>query len=102
MPLDVSPKRPITMDAEKLHVARDKLTRVFRYLEALNQHRNPAKKQIREQMWALWLKDLPDHPSIRRGAARQRAARETPESETVVSEVSQPEEQAFVLKVNRP
>src|SRR5260370_17398162 len=36
------------MNPEKLRAAREKLTRVFRYLEALNQHRNPAKRQIRE------------------------------------------------------
>ncbi len=48
------------MNADKLRVARDKLTRVFRYLEALNQHRNPAKRQIHEQPWSLWLRDLPD------------------------------------------
>src|SRR5216683_2099450 len=51
------------MNPEKLRVAREKLTRVFRYLEALNQHRNPARRQIREQLWSLWLHDLPDHPS---------------------------------------
>src|SRR5258706_15568582 len=58
------------MDADKLRVARDKLTRVFRYLEALNQHRNPAKRQIHEQPWSLWLHDLPDHSSGQRGAAK--------------------------------
>ena len=58
------------MDAEKLRVARDKLTRVFRYLEALNQHRNPAKRQIHDQPWSFWLRDLPDHPSIHRGASK--------------------------------
>src|SRR6266478_2505174 len=58
------------MNPEKLRVAREKLTRVFRYLEALNQHRNPAKRQIREQLWSLWLHDLPDHPSIKRGASK--------------------------------
>jgi very-short-patch-repair endonuclease len=57
------------MDAEKLRVSRDKLTRVFRYLEALNQHRNPAKRQIREQLWSFSLRDLPEHPSIQRGSA---------------------------------
>jgi len=48
------------MDAEKLRAGRDKLTRVFRYLEALNQHRNPAKRQIQEQPWSLWLRELPE------------------------------------------
>jgi len=58
------------MDSEKLRVVRDKLTRVFRYLEALNQHRNPAKRQIREQPWSFWLRDLPEHSAIQRGAAK--------------------------------
>ena len=53
------------MDAEKLRFAREKITRVFRYLEALNQHRNPPKRQIREQPWHLWLHDLPNHPTHR-------------------------------------
>ena len=58
------------MDAEKLRVAREKITRVFRYLEALNQHRNPPKRQIREQPWHLWLHDLPAHPAIRLSATK--------------------------------
>jgi hypothetical protein len=58
------------MDAEKLRVAREKLTRVFRYLEALNQHRNSAKRQIREQPWNLRLRELPEHPSIQRGGGK--------------------------------
>jgi len=37
--------------------------------KALNQHRNPAKRQIREQLWSLWLHDLPEHPAIKRGEA---------------------------------
>ena len=63
------------MDSDKLRIARDKLTRVFRYLEALNQHRNPAKRQIREQPWSLWLHGLPSHPSIKRGAAKASATK---------------------------
>jgi hypothetical protein len=62
------------MNPEKLRVAREKLTRVFRYLEALNQHRNPAKRQIHEQLWSVWLHDLPDHPSIKRGASKSALA----------------------------
>jgi len=58
------------MDAAKLRIARDKLTRVFRYLEALNQHRNPAKRQLREQPWSLWMRDLPEHAAIQRGGAK--------------------------------
>ena len=85
------------MDAEKLRVARDKLTRVFRYLEALNQHRNPAKRQIHEQPWSFWLRDLPEHPSIQRGAARDSA------SKTKNGDSQSAEEGAnYVLKVQRP
>src|ERR1700741_3555816 len=58
------------MDAEKLRTAREEITRVFRYLEALNQHRNPPKRQIREQPWHFWLHDLPTHPAVRHSAAR--------------------------------
>ena len=92
------------MNADTLRIAREKLTRVFRYLEALNQHRNPVKKQIRDQIWTLWLKDLPDHPSIRRGAPRRRDVSDALESNTntIASAGNQPEEKAFILKVNRP
>jgi very-short-patch-repair endonuclease len=85
------------MDAEKLRVARDKLTRVFRYLEALNQHRNPAKRGIHEQPWSLWLRDLPEHPSIQRGAAKDSA------SKTKNGNSQSAEDGAnYVLKVQRP
>jgi very-short-patch-repair endonuclease len=86
------------MDAEKLRIVRDKLTRVFRYLEALNQHRNPAKRKIHEQPWSLWLRELPDHSSVRRGAAKVSTAKKKGGS-------SQNEEEsgsAYILKVQRP
>src|SRR5881394_49359 len=86
------------MNPERLRVAREKLTRVFRYLEALNQHRNPAKRQIREQLWSFWLHDLPDHPAIKRGGTKSGPAKnkpaEFPNGDTGSSE--------FVLKVQRP
>jgi len=86
------------MDPEKVRIARDKLTRVFRYLEALNQHRNPAKRQLREQLWSLWLHDLPDHPAIKRGGSKTKGLRGG-SSKTQAIEVSDPD---FVLKVQRP
>ena len=55
------------MDADSLRIGRDRLLRVFRFLEALNQHRNPAARQIREQLWTLWADNLPDHPAIQLG-----------------------------------
>ena len=86
------------MEAEKLRVAREKLTRVFRYLEALNQHRNPAKRQIQEQPWNLRLRDLPEHSCIRRGAAKPSPSK-TKNGNTQNREEGTP---SYVLKVQRP
>ena len=52
------------MDLDSLRIGRDRLLRVFRFLEALNQHRNPAPRQIREQLRTLWVDQLPDHPVV--------------------------------------
>jgi hypothetical protein len=87
------------MDSDKLRIARDKLTRVFRYLEALNQHRNPAKRQIHEQPWSLWLHGLPSHSTIKRGAAKSST------SKSKAKETQPAESDAvgdFLLKVQRP
>src|SRR6267378_4531905 len=84
------------MDAAKLRIARDKLTRVFRYLEALNQHRNPAKRQLREQPWSLRLRDLPEHASIQLGGAKSL------KTKNGNGEDSEPGGSNYVLKVQRP
>jgi very-short-patch-repair endonuclease len=86
------------MDSDKLRAARDKLTRVFRYLEALNQHRNPAKRQIREQLWSLWLHGLPDHPCIRRGAGNPHPSK----AKAGKTQSTDTGSEGFVLKVQRP
>src|SRR5262249_50794342 len=86
------------MDAEKLRVSRDKLTRVFRYLEALNQHRNPAKRQIHEQLWSLRLRDLPEHSSMQRGAARASVSKTKTGNEQGTEDTGP----SYVLKVKRP
>ncbi len=86
------------MDAEKLRVTRDKLTRVFRYLEALNQHRNPAKRQIREQPWSFWLRDLPEHPSIQRGGAKAGSSK----TKNWNGPSTEDHGASYVLKVQRP
>ena len=86
------------MDGETLRIGRDRISRVFRYLEALNQHRNPAKRQIREQLWVLWFRDLPNHPSIRRGFVSP-SPEAKPEPAVIARESS---EEDFVLKVRRP
>jgi very-short-patch-repair endonuclease len=86
------------MDAEKLRVSRDKLTRVFRYLEALNQHRNPAKRQIREQLWSFWLRDLPEHSSIQRGTAKDSSKK----TKNANGRGTEDGGANYILKVQRP
>src|SRR6266513_875983 len=84
------------MDADSLRIGRDRLLRVFRFLEALNQHRNPVARQIREQLWTLWADNLPDHPAIQLG----RPHVENEPKETVAGK--EQEEESFILKVSRP
>src|SRR5437016_642986 len=89
------------MEAEKLRVAREKITRVFRYLEALNQHRNPPKRQIREQPWHLWLHDLPTHSAIRHSAARSSPGSTKTKGGDGQNEAA-PASAIFSLRVQRP
>src|SRR2546422_6776547 len=53
-------------DAKSQQHGRERIARVFRYLKALNEHRNPAKRDLSEQPWTLWFRHLPDHPAIQR------------------------------------
>jgi hypothetical protein len=85
------------MNVESLRVGRERLSRVFRFLAALNQHRNPPNRQIRDQLWSMWMADLPVHPSIRLGPLR--VARDTVSDLPNQGSVN-PEN--FVIKVARP
>ncbi len=60
--------------------ARAKLIQVFRFLQALHQLRNPVQREITDQPWSLWFHDLPQHPSIQRGAISG-MAQDTPEDD---------------------
>ena len=86
------------MDAEKLRVAREKITRVFRYLEALNQHRNPPRREIKEQPWHLWLHDLPVHPAVRRSAVKSGSAKTKSGDEQTEAAANA----TFSLRIQRP
>ncbi len=81
------------LDPENLRIARGRLTQVFRYLEALNQQRNPAKRQIGDQPWVLWLRDLPDHSSVRKGVLKE-VSKGVDAEEPLVGD-------DFILKVRR-
>ena len=86
------------MDPEKLRLGREKLVRVFGYLEALNQHRNPAKRNIDEQPWWLWLRELPEHASVERGSARP----ESSKAKDGAGSNGEEENAGYILKVRRP
>lgn len=53
------------MNGDALETGKERLVQVYKYLQALNSHRNPAKRQVKEQPWLMWLRQLPDHPSIK-------------------------------------
>jgi very-short-patch-repair endonuclease/cellulose biosynthesis protein BcsQ len=82
----------MTSRDEQLQIGRKRVEQVFRFLEALNQHRNPAVRRLDEQLWHLWFRGLPDHPCVQIGAlansSGERAAGEQASD--------------FVLRVRRP
>ena len=88
-------------DDASLNLGRKRVTQVFRYLEALNQQRNPAKRHLDDQLWHLWFRDLPEHPSIRRAeiSSPPSSAEETAALSVEASAVPDDE---FILKVRRP
>ena len=76
---------------ESMFQDKKKVLQIFRYLQALDQLRNPVKKEIGEQPWQLWLKDLPDHSCIELGQGRG-----------VCGEKEGNEDDQFILSVKRP
>jgi very-short-patch-repair endonuclease len=72
-------------------IAKQRIQQVFHYLKALNEHRNPSIRQVREQPWSMWLDDLPSHPDVEFPQRTLRASTEVDQS--------RPE---FVLRVRRP
>jgi hypothetical protein len=84
----------MNLSTDTFNIGRERIVQVFEYLKALNEHRNPAKRQINEQPWALWYSDLPDHPSIMLGAGLQKSRK--PDDDLVA------QDEDFVLRVRRP
>ena len=83
---------------ESLHIGRKRATQIFRYLEALNQHRNPARRQLDDQLWHLWFRDLPEHPSIRRAEFADSPS----DPDGAAEDAPRVLDDDFVLKVRRP
>ncbi len=80
--------------SDQKRIAKERIGQIFKFLKALNEHRNPAIRQVREQPWSMWLDSLPDHPSVK---FPQRVARSTSaEGEAIAAEPD------FILRVRRP
>src|SRR5262245_66189429 len=77
------PDNVVTLDQADPHVARARIRRIFQFLDAYVQLRNPVVRKIAEQPWVMWLRDLPGSPSV---------SRPDPEK---------PEER-FIFKIRRP
>jgi len=79
------------LNTEEQRVGKERIIRIFNFLKAYNEHRNPVKHQLSEQPWVLWLNELPDHADINFVG----------HIETDVLEQQKAEED-FILKVCRP
>lgn len=53
--MDISPSTTL---------AKQRVTRIFRYLEAYHQLRNPVCLSVQDYSWRLWVHDLPSHPCV--------------------------------------
>jgi hypothetical protein len=51
-------------DNGTMDLVRDKATRLFQFVQAFNERRNPPVRDIRKYEWLLWLKDVPSYESI--------------------------------------
>ena len=76
---------------DQTQIAKQRIQRVFEYLKAFNEHRNPSVRQVREQPWSMWLEDLASHPTI-----------EFPQRTLRASTEDDPSSTEFVLRVRRP
>ncbi len=70
-----------------------RVLQIFKYLQALDQLRNPVIRDFQLQPWSLWMKDLPNNPTIMIGKFED-AFTESGEDTDLSS--------AYVLKVGRP
>lgn len=77
---------------------RGKLMRVFRFLQALDQLRNPVRRDIQEQPWVLWWRDLPQHPCIELGVVEPPSPGESEVEESAPGMGGD----SFILRVKRP
>jgi hypothetical protein len=73
-------------------VCRGRLRQVFTFLKALDEHRNPVKRQLAQQPRRLPLRELPDHPDVELVYPTEEAA----------DSGDLPERARYILRVRRP
>jgi hypothetical protein len=49
---------------ERVEISRNRIRQIFRFLKDFNGLRNPVTRQISEQPWVLWIRELPRHGSL--------------------------------------
>ena len=81
------------LNEEQLNTGRERLHKIYHYLQALNQHRNPVATEIKTQPWLLWLGELPLHEAITLGLNKSFKGEQ---------ELEALEGDDFILKVRRP
>ncbi len=81
------------MNDEARRIGRDRISRLFQFVRALNELRNPIARHLKEMPWSLSLADLPLHDCVVLGAAPR------PSSSDDQCEESSDD---FVLRVKRP
>lgn len=86
---------------DTLERGRERITQIFRFLQAFDQLRNPVIRRVQDQPWVQWLRDLPDHPAVQM-AEVSGPPTDDPAMPNVPTEAAPPRDDDFVLKVSRP
>ncbi len=89
------------MVRSSIQETRSKLIQIFRYLQALNQVRNPVQREIQDQPWIMWFNELPTYTTIQIGQ-NAKVSDTVEEAETISTNEDDDTEDSFILKVGRP
>src|SRR5260370_36980154 len=49
---------------ERVEITRNRIRQIFRFLKDFDGLRNPVTRQISEQPWSVWVRELPTHTSL--------------------------------------
>src|SRR5688500_16213259 len=70
---------------------REKVRRIFEYLRALNEQRNPPPGDVRTQPWCFWLREAPSHPAVFAVKAKSKGEEESADTSGLILRVRRPE-----------